>query len=300
MSRRLSYCLTAIIIITMVLFVIDSTIYVRAFLNGITAWATNVLPTLFPFMILGRLIPVGRPNEKTAINILNTPSGTANTVLVSVLCGYPMGAKLIANGYQTGNFSATNCKKILLVANCASPIFVIATVGSIILKNTLAGIIIYISHILAMFVSALLQRSQYIDNLPTAGTVTTDRPNIMIDSLLAVLSVGGYIALFFVLSAMLQQILPNWFAVEGQLLTSFVIGILEMTSGCMAIAQCTDIFTATVLCCTIISFGGICVASQCMTFLSPCGITIGTLLKQKVVHCALSTIFCFALASFIL
>ncbi|MCM1043613.1 MAG: hypothetical protein NC350_05395, partial [Corallococcus sp.] len=148
-------------------------------------------------------------------------------------------------------------------------------------------------------INGLIFRNINIDNNVNMETQPslTENPldDSMVNSLVSILSVGGYISIAYLLCDMITQILPTWFHTDGQLITAYLLGIIEMTNGCIQICGLTDIFTSTVLCCSLISFGGLCVLMQTMIFLGKCKIKTKSIVAIKLTHCALSTILCFIL-----
>ncbi len=211
-----------------------------------------------------------------------------------------MGAKLLSNSYNSGYLNTDNCIKTSILASTASTIFIMATVGTTLLGSSYYAVIIIIAHLLGGVANYIIHYHYY--NSPTPDPVTqaistSKQDDIVLDSLMSVLLVGAYIALFSVLCQMILYILPSYFTTDGLLLTSYLLGLLEVTYGCINICAIASTTTATVLCCSLLSFGGICITMQCMTFLQPCGIKYGTALKLKVMHCALSTIICYLLVA---
>jgi hypothetical protein len=170
------------------------------------------------------------------------------------------------------------------------------------LHSTTAAVIILIAHILGNLINGILYRNSFIDDTPPKAELQRQADtkglinNAMLDSLNSVLAVGGFVAVFFMLGDMLVYYLPSWFSADGQLLTAYILGTLEMTNGCLLVAQSADLLTATILCCSIISFGGLCILMQSMVFYSKCNIDTRRIVAFKLSHAALSTIICFIVA----
>jgi hypothetical protein len=122
--------------------------------------------------------------------------------------------------------------------------------------------------------------------------------NALTNSIFAVLSVGGLIALFFMLTEMFQAILPTNVASHPTIF--FFVGLLEMTSGILKICATCDIFCATVCTSALLSFGGLCVALQCFAFVAQKGVKFSNLLKMKCTQCAFATIVAFVLSKLFL
>ena len=301
MSARLKIFITTICIVIMLTFLSNVQRYATVFLNGISIWAKNVLPTILPFMIFSGIatksggIQLISHKGTLCKKLFGTPSDCDWIYLLSLLCGYPVGAKLIAEQYQKGLDKQT-CIKLASFCTTASPVFIVGTVGTIYLQSTKIAIIILLSHILASIANGItykhLSTNQY--NAPTS-TKCDNLFSSVIESVNSILTVGALIAIFYTLCTMICDHLPKWFSTDGILLTSFLLGLLEMTTGCINVSQVANNFTSAVLCCSLISFGGVCVILQMMTFFEKCKIKTSTILLTKVTHCAFSTIICFIL-----
>lgn len=296
MKARLKLFINILLITAVIYLLINSNNVVKYFLNGITIWAYSVFPTLLPYMLLCRLIYIQNKNwQPSRVAFLNCPKQSISIVLLGWLCGNPMSSKLIADSHNNNQLTTTQCVKTFILSATASPIFIIATVGNIMLNSTLSGMIILVSHLLGILINGLIHLNIYIDNTIQAPKICATQSNIMLDSILSVLVVGGYIAVFYTIGQCVLSSLPAKIPPQLQLIITYLLGLLEMTVGCQSISQISNAATATVLCCSLVSFGGLCIALQCMTFIQHCNIKLGTILTIKAMHCAISTIICYLL-----
>jgi len=301
MSARLKFFVSAICVAVMIVFLCNVQRYSLIFLKGVSIWANNMLPTALPFMLLSGLVSklgaIQQVSSKLSLGkaLFDAPRNTDWIFVLSLLCGYPVGAKLIAEQFQHG-LDKPACIKLATFCSTGSPIFMVGTVGANYLKSTKAGFVILLSHLIATVLNGFSYRKLYKSQTQAGRIVQSDNPSAcVIDSVNSILSIGALVALFYTLCSMIFDMLPKWFSTDGLLATSFVLGLLEITTGCVNICQVADTFTATVLSCTLISFGGLCVILQMMTFLNLCKIKTSTIVITKVTHCAYSTIVCFVL-----
>lgn len=275
-------------------FITNPSHYTKAFLDGISVWAYNVLPVLFPFALLSTLYAKGLGKIRFSLSKSLFGISCDNVWFVSFLCGYPAGAKAISQ-------QNIDCKTAIAIHSFCStpnPIFILATIGTL-LDNSTATTIICISQIIAMILNGLLYATNKSYNFKNIDTIdSTDFGTTLTNSILSVLSVGGLIALFFVLTEMLQRVLPT--SINQHPTIFFVIGLLEMTSGIIKITQNCDIFAATVCTSALLSFGGLCVAMQCFAFLSQKNVKFAQLLKTKCTQSAIATLITFLSAKIFL
>ena len=137
-------------------------------------------------------------------------------------------------------------------------------------------------------------------------------PNSMSSSITSCLIVGGYIAIFFMiidlannlnllmpLNSVLSFILSP-FGVDLNTASALTNGIIEISKGCNSLAGLnlpTKLLGT--LASFVISFGGFSVFFQSITFLSKCKVNMGFYLLQKLTHGLLSAIITFAICSFV-
>lgn len=268
----------------------------QSFVDGITVWAYNVLPALFPFMVLTTLtLKLQRTSKHSATKLLFGVD-CDKVFLTSVLCGYPAGAKAIAESSLDSETATTVCS----FCSTAGPIFIIATVGAKLLQNTTATVILIFAHLTAALLNGLIYRRKTDVCLTDYNPKITPRDfgDTITNSALSVISVGGLIALFYMLSDMIKSFLPT--SISENIITSFVIGLFEMTNGIFGVCRVADAATATVLCSTLLSFGGLCVFAQCYAFLGTKQVKPLKLLKMKITQSAIATILSFALTNLFL
>lgn len=276
-------------------FVANPSRYTKVFLDGITVWAHNVLPVLFPFALLSTIYAGGVSANRFSLSKSLFGISCDNVWFVSFLCGYPAGARAISQQDIDDKTAVAVCS----FCSTPNPIFVLATVGTL-LDNITATIIVCIAQAVAMILNGLLYTAgkSYNFNNKLEAFVGTDFGTTLTNSILSVLSVGGLIALFFVLTEMIQGVLPP--SISQQPTVFFAIGLLEMTSGIIKVAQSCNIFVATICTSALLSFGGLCVTLQCFAFLSQKGVKLTQLLKTKCTQSAFATLIAFVLAKIFL
>ncbi len=277
-------------------FVSAPTKYMQSFFDGLTVWAINVLPALFPFAVLSALALKIAPHKKISLSKSLFGVDCDNAWTMSLLCGYPIGARAIADS----NADAYTATKACAFCSTAGPIFMLATVGTTLLKNNVATVILLISHLLSSLFNGLLYRSQKPMTLSEQSKelCAADLGNTITDSALAVISVGGLIALFYMLTDMLKSFLPA--DIADSLPLAFAIGVLEMTNGVFAVCRVADVATATVLCSGLLALGGVCVFCQCYAFLGKKGVKVRDILKMKLTQSAIATLVSFCLVNIFL
>ena len=270
--------------------------YMQSFFNGLTVWAYNVLPALFPFTVITTIALKVKPQTKHSFTKMLFGISCDNVFITSLLCGYPIGAKAIADC----NADKATATRMCAFCSSAGPIFMIATVGAKLLQNTAATLILIFVHILSVVANGLIYRRKETVELLEEETCfkPQDFGNTITNSALSIISVGGLIALFYMFSDMIKSFLPS--AVSDNLAVSFAIGLLEMTNGIFGVCKLADVATATVLCSTLLGLGGMCVFFQCYAFLGVKNIKAVDVIKMKLTQSAFATIFSFILVKLFL
>ncbi|MCH5157006.1 MAG: hypothetical protein J1G02_03900 [Clostridiales bacterium] len=294
--KYLRVILTVLFAAVAATFISAPTKYMQSFFDGLTVWAYNVLPALFPFTVITTIALKLKPKSKHSLTKHLFGVSCDNVFITSVLCGYPIGARAISDSEADSATAMRMCS----FCSTAGPIFMIATVGAKLLQNTTATVILVLVHFLSSIANGFLYRSKVSLNLiENDGEFTPeDFGNTITNSVLSIISVGGLIALFYMLSDMIKSFLPSNLC--NSLVVSFAIGLLEMTNGVFGICKLTDVATATVLCSTLLALGGMCVFFQCYAFLGQKKIKAVDVIKMKLTQSAFATIFSFVLVKIFL
>ena len=162
--------------------VLDGDVVAAGALSGVQLCLQTVIPSLFCFMVLtGFLINSGLyrlislPLGPLTKGLFCLPPSMGSVVLLSLIGGYPMGAKSIAGLLEQGRLDRATAQQMLPFCCCAGPSFIITAVGSGMFGSAQAGILLYL---VQLFVSILLgavlgmrehgqQRRMLCDPLPT-------------------------------------------------------------------------------------------------------------------------------------
>lgn len=295
----------------MIMLAIQPEKYIDAVYDGIILFAVSVLPAMFPFFFFSNIITgLGGANILSKLTckpirkLFNSHDIGGYIFAMSMLCGYPIGAKLVADSYASGIIDSNDCKKLISFTSTTGPIFVLGTIGSYMLHNYFAGLIILIAHYMSAILNGLLYRGKRCCNTSKSTFKScTTYDNLLSQSintsLTSVLAVGGYIAIFnFIIVVMadlkifdmLSSLLNN-IHIPINLTKAFAMGIVEVTRGALTIsnANLPLIITVPTLA-FIVTFGGLSVTLQSLTFLSSCNIKASYYLKTKLTQAVFAVV----------
>lgn len=224
--------------------------------SGVTLWFFHVLPSLLPFMIFSDffihtgLVSVLLRKIKTVFRFLFGLSMYGSyALLLGLICGYPMGAKLTADLFREGKITKSEAQYLLTFCNNPGPVFI----SSYILTDTLhlshasgyTFFILYLSLYLTSLIFRLILRPDCRDvtvpsDSPSAQTLRHSLSHMVDASIMhafeSVTKLGGYIILFSILASLVVHL-----TAPVPVLSLFLTGFTEMTTG---IAPCWCFFYA--------------------------------------------------------
>lgn len=274
--KKFNFFITILLIVLVVLIALNSKVFISAALNGISAWAFNVLPCIFPFMIITKIImSMGqvekfcKPLSRPFLKLYGTSGSSAYVFFMSILAGYPVGSQMVASLYESGKIDRTQAYRMSSFCSNSGPMFIIGTVGCLLLKNAAAGGILFASHVLSALLNGLVYRKiRARENTQNAEENVQVLPasqsfgDMVGMSVQAILNVGGIICFFFIIIEALSPVLGLLPGVVRPL----VEGLIELTRGCID-ASSLPTFAASVMCSFMIGFGGFSTILQSMTML---------------------------------
>ncbi|MDE6758338.1 MAG: hypothetical protein K2O95_04320 [Clostridia bacterium] len=295
-SARKALPLSLILCFFILCLVINPQRYIESIFSGMLLFAKNVAPALFPFFFFTKLLTglgmansLGRALKRPISRLYNAPGESGYILVMSLISGYPIGAKLISDFYENGIFSVKNCKKVSSFTSTSGPLFVVGTVGTLMFSSPKAGYVLFLCHALGALINGLLYRGRKsvseISAMPASAKDDKLLNNSITSSILSVLIVGGYIAIFSMIIdiaidiklvdaiAFLLEKPLSWFSIPSEVASATVISMIEITRGCQAFAQSgIDIKIILPFVAGLLSFGGLSITFQSLTFLKNCKI----------------------------
>ncbi|RXI37819.1 sporulation integral membrane protein YlbJ [Clostridium tetani] len=289
--KDLSYILTFICTLLILFFILNPLKCIDSCLQGISLFFYKVFPSLFPFLVISNLILYSNGVSiyskllgKILCHPLKLPKQCSFPLVVSALCGYPLGAKYSCDLYEEGLIDFYTCRRLLNIASSASPLFIVGTLGASMLKDKTLGYIFLIASYLSCFTMGLIIPSQskikdYSFNKKNSPfdmgtTLKSSIENAIKTSTL----VGGFVTLFFILNEIIKNsiifnaisnLLYNLFKLPNELTQGFILGILEITNGCNLISFASIALDIKILVLGfLLGFSGICIIWQCNSFMS--------------------------------
>lgn len=280
---------------------------ISSFYDGIKIWATKILPSLLPFFILTQLLsstPIIPYLEKKISPITKKMYGVGGSsgyiYIMSIISGYPVGAKITSDLYESGKISKSEAISITSFTSTSGPLFILGTVAVGMLGNIKLGVIILFSHYIGALLNGLIYRCR--KNIQTNNIVTIQSSNtssIIWSSIQSVLNIGAYVSLFYMIINLLLSLnifsplakILSYIGVSSEITYGVLSGLIEVTTGQLLLAKSNlSIKLITILSTSIISFGGLSIHAQAYSYLQKFDMPYSLFLLQKLTHAILSTI----------
>lgn len=291
--------------------------YVPSVSYGLNLFVLNVFPALFPFFFFSTVLSnlnfgydLGMVVKKPLKKLFNAPPLAGYVFVMSLLCGYPVGAKILADFYDKGLVSSAEAKGVAAFTSTSGPLFIVGTVGVAMLNDKTAGFLILAGHYAASFLNGFLFRRKKSDSStePLAPIIKSDAvlKNSITSALVSVAIVGGYIAVFNLLVDMFFDagIIPlfaapiKFFGVKSDMAEGIISAFIEITRGCLMVSQSGYPIQITApVCAFLISNGGLSITMQSLTFLGKCKISPAYYLLFKTTQGILAFLICFGLCA---
>lgn len=291
--------------------------------SGLSLWANSVLPSLLPFFIATELlgytnvIPMcGKLLNRFMRPIFNVPGEGAFALLMGIISGYPVGAKIVANLKENKLCNKVEAERLIAFTNNSGPLFIVGTVGIGLFYNSSIGLILFFTHLLSCLTVGFLFRwwgkskekhfrdaTYSIENNSLAfcnlGEVLSKS---IISSINTILMIGGFVVLFSIIISMLNtshilHVLSSHVLsvlhIPEELSLSLLTGFIEVTNGLSFICELSSLSISfkLVICSFVLGFGGFSVLLQVLSITSKANISIKPYFIGKLLQAFFATFY---------
>ncbi|MBD5639001.1 sporulation integral membrane protein YlbJ [Clostridium botulinum] len=293
---------------------------IEATLSGAKLFFYKVFPSLFPFLILTNIIInyggvhiYSKLFGKILCAPLKLKKECSFPLIVSALCGYPLGAKYSCDLYENGDINFSTLERLINIASNAGPLFIIGSVGTSMLGNPYAGYVLLLSNYISCIIVGLILPSRntkmYRDfkkNFKISNKNIGESLKSSIDGAIKTcIGVAGFVILFSLLLNILKnnflfKFLLNklciFFNIDKNLIEGFLLGLVEMTNGCYLISTSSvDISKKLILISFLLAFSGFSIISQVYSFTYKQGLNIKRYIKIKFIQGLIASTTCVVL-----
>lgn len=288
------YFKTAVLILSltaMIFLLIKSETAISGAIKGLTLCSDIIIPTLFPFAVFSLFIFNANLIDVLPINNLKINKTALSIFLISLIGGYPIGAKLINNAYKNGKLSKHNACYLLMFCVNSGPSFVISAVGYKILGSKQLGFILLCAHILSSLQIYLILMKKIEpetkEKLPNNKVGYAEKfVNSVSDAGKSTLGICYYVVIFSTVGAIIQNTSLT------PIIKNTVVNLFEVTN---AVISTKNIYLISFY----IGFSGLSIIFQVISFTTGFSPNIFAVFTSRIIHGILSVINTFWLLKII-
>lgn len=334
LSFRRNILPVVFVIITFCL-VIFSRSNLNAAKNGLTLWATCVVPSLFPFFIMTNLLSqtkvvefTGKLLDKFMRPLFNVPGIGGFAFVMGLISGYPVGAKIVADFREDGKVTKDEGERLLAFTNNSGPLFILSSVGIALFGDTATGLLLLCTHILSCITVGIILgkfskksdaefRKRHDATYPSKNVTLRNLGSILGDSInnsiSTILMIGGFVVIFSVIISILNQthvldFISKFFnpilatlGFDLDFAKPLVSGIIELTNGVNQVANISikAISQNVVLCAFLLGFGGFSVLLQVFSIVAKTDLSMKKYVIGKFMQGIFAAIYTFLALKFL-
>lgn len=312
--KKRNLLLSGIFTVIIIYFLLNPTVVIQSAKSGLVIFINSVFPTLFPFLVICNMLIFYDGivvYSKVLGPFLCRPLRLSNqcslALTISILCGYPLGAKYSTQLYEEGFIEEEEYTRLLNIASNTGPLFIIGSVATSMFGNTYWGYLMLFANYISCFVMSLLispyksknlNINKHIDSHINFGSALK---NSLEDATKTCISVAGFVIIFSVIISVLKNnyvfnsmmmFFSNIFKVDINILNSLLLGIMEITNGCYLLSKADiNIIVKLSIASFLCSFSGASIIAQVhsFTFKHPC-FSMGKYIYRKLLQGGISFI----------
>lgn len=293
----------AVIFVMFLSLIFNSSIITEELKYALNTFLWILFPSIFPFFLIGDLLieynfvhTLNKLLSKITEKIFHVTSASSFVILMSMVSGFPSGAKYIKNLYDKNMLTINQANYLITFTHFANPLFVL-TVTESIFNNFNISIYILISMYLSNIFIGIITRPKIIDEttkmelnkVPNFSKALSSSIRSSIDLLIIIL---GNTCFFFLVTRLLSTYI-NF----NPFIEILINGFFDITKGIQSISTLSStILFKGILVLTFICFGGINIHMQVKNIIADTKISYKNFLLGRICQIAFSiVIFIFIL-----
>lgn len=289
-----SFMYTAIFLYITFCILVHSRISLYYALLGLDLWYEKMIPALLPFMIIsGVMVRMNLTEMFTALvypfvrPLFRVSKNVCYCMLIGFLCGFPMGARTVADIYERGRITKREADFLLAFVNNIGPVyftgFVLPLIGRKLVLPYVAGM-----YGIPLIYGVILRYTAYkdisISSIHNTQDVTGKLLEHIDDSIHAgitnILTLGGYMILFN-----LFNLIPH-IILNGP--PRILAPLFEISGGLIMLGNSCPVYTLLAL-----PFGGLSCIAQTYTCIKNTDLSISAYTFHKIVLTGLTALYYF-------
>ena len=269
--------------------ILDAKTALQGATEAVTLCLQALIPSLFPFFIFSMLLTsflIGRhiPFLTPIGRLCGMPKGSESLLVVGLLGGYPVGAQIVVQCYESGQLSKENAHRLLGFCSNAGPAFLFGIVASC-FTSMYAVWCLWAVHIVSSLVTGMLLPGKCKNSTQIQETSPLTLSKALDKSIKVMATVCGWVVLFRIIIAFFTRwflwFFPRW-------AQTLFIGLTELANGCIYLETIEQGGLRFVIASGILSIGGLCVAMQTRSVSGKLG--TGLYFPGKLIQCLTSLV----------
>ena len=268
----------------------------KGVIEGLNLCYNVIIPSLFPFTVVSLMLFEGnyisylsQYLDKFTNKVFRLSGKNFCIYLVSLLGGYPVGAKLIEKSFLRGEINKSNAELMLTYSVNSGPSFIIIAVGVQILESKLIGFLLFCSNLAASLILAIIfgrfmssQKAEF-ENKKDSQRFSDLFVKSTYDACYAMVSICSFVLVF----SSVTKIISSFFGTDK--ITKMICMLLEVTKGA-TLADGNILIISFLL-----GFSGICVHFQILSMCRSIKPRYYLFLIARIIHGILSSFISFIL-----
>lgn len=287
--KRFNLLFSVIFTLIIIYFLLNPKVSIQSAKSGLVIFINSVFPTLFPFLVVCNMLIFYDGivvYSKILGPFLCTPLRLSNqcslALTISILCGYPLGAKYSTKLYEDGFIQEEEYARLLNIASNTGPLFIIGSVATSMFGNTYWGYLMLFANYISCFIMSLIispSKSKSINignSKDTTYNFGSALKNSLEDATKTCINVAGFVIIFSVIISVLKNnyvfnsfilFLSSLLKVNTEILNSLFLGMTEITNGCYLLSTTKiNIVMKLSLASFLCSFSGASIIAQVHSF----------------------------------
>lgn len=253
--QTIKWWITGVMIIIFAIIMLSFPYAANGAKRGINICVSNLIPSLFPFMILSSFVsltPIRQYISKflspITANIFHLSGKYSTTLFFSLIGGYPIGARMLADMLERGETSEKSVERILCFCVNCGPAFLIGTIGVGIYNNAKIGFILLAAQtISALLIAILTAVNKIVPKKYYEAPINANIHICLVESItkstFSMLTICGFVVAFMSIISLLDGLgimtyMANLLAsisfipfMDGNVCEAILTGLIEVTSG---------------------------------------------------------------------
>ncbi|WP_404814317.1 sporulation integral membrane protein YlbJ [Clostridium tagluense] len=318
-TLNINILITIICSLAILQIILAPNICIKYTISGAKLFFNAVFPSLFPFLVVINII-ISYDGihiySKLLGNIICKPLKLTKecnfALLISILCGYPLGARYTCDLYEKNLIDLNTCERLLNIASNSSPLFIIGSVGASMMLSAKIGYILLLSNLLScMFMGFIIPSKNSLYKIKSKNTNSSKRidstknigiifKNSIEDAIKNSLNIGGFVIVFSVITGIIKDnalfhIVINKISLiigfSRSFIEGLILGLLEVTNGCYLISSSnSSLYIKLPILSFLIAFSGLSIISQVYSYTYKHDVSIKKYILRKFIQGIISSI----------